>query len=69
MSRVQNPTSIQETTPIDPSKTNPSFSYVSNAAGECINIKMTVGTTVYTKTYTRSDNVAAGTLPESAWTI
>lgn len=38
-----------------------------NAAGECIKIEKTIGSTTYTKLFTRSDNVIASTLPISAW--
>ena len=67
MSRVQNPTSVQETTPVDPSKSNPSMTVSYNSAGDVVKLEKVIGGVTYTKTLTRSDNTVASTLPISAW--
>ena len=59
--------SVPETPPTDATKTNPSLVLSYNAAGECVKIEKTIGATTYTKTFTRSDNVVASTLPISVW--
>ena len=51
--------------PLD--NTNPSLVVSYNAAGDAVKLEKTIGSTTYTKTFTRSDNVVASTLPISVW--
>jgi hypothetical protein len=48
-------------------QTNASLTISYNAEGEVVKIEKTIGSTVYTKTLTRTDNVVASTLPISSW--
>ena len=60
-------TQTNETAPTDATKVNPSLTVSYNAAGDVVKLEKTIGGTTYTKTFTRSDNVVASTLPISVW--
>jgi hypothetical protein len=53
--------------PTGSSGSNPSLVVSYNAAGEVVKLEKTIGSTTYTKTFTRSDNAVASTLPISVW--